>query len=241
MYQKYHVLAVSALSLLIALHANAQSTGQGADDLLYTYTSFTIADANDSSPAVIAASISNLAESLNGSIYALWSPTTLAEDAPFKGLTKNRYIAMLSFTNDVLISSKLVDSLLEEETLIAESSTKLYSSIELRVRELLSTPDGFYVHRDEHYRVEHMDAAVSLSRRAWATWEDYWQVKVVGLFREIDEDADIAKLNRIVWYPSYEHWQATRNNTDTQSRDRFRERRQLLIDGSGVAVATNRF
>ena len=86
-----------------------------------------------------------------------------------------------------------------------------------------------------------MEAAVSLSQRAWATWEDYWQVKVVGLFREIDEDADIAKLNRIVWYPSYEHWQATRNNTDTQSRDRFRERRQLLIDGSGVAVATNRF
>ncbi len=117
---------------------------------------------------------------------------------------------------------------------------KLYHAVDLRVSGPVSTPKGFYVHRDEHYPVDAMNTAVSLSQRAWTTWEDYWQVKVVGLFRQVDDEQGVAKLNRIVWYPSYEVWQSTRNNTDAQSRDRFRERRQLLIEGSGVAVATNR-
>ena len=148
---------------------------------------------------------------------------------------------MLSFDSGSTSVVDRLDSLFKENTRIVGPVTKLYYSVDLRVSGTVSTPKGFYVHRDEHYPIDAMNTAVSLSQRAWTTWEDYWQVKVVGLFRQVDDEQGVAKLNRIVWYPSYEVWQSTRNNTDAQSRDRFRERRQLLIEGSGVAVATNRF
>ncbi|MDA1095596.1 MAG: hypothetical protein O3A25_20405, partial [Acidobacteria bacterium] len=85
-----------------------------------------------------------------------------------------------------------------------------------------------------------MAEAVRLSREAWVTWEPHWDVKVAGLFRELGVEGDVARLNRIAWYPSYEVWLATRNNDDLESQRRFRERRHYLIEGSGVAVATDR-
>ena len=79
-----------------------------------------------------------------------------------------------------------------------------------------------------------------LSKEAWVTWEPHWGVTVIGLFREIN-DTDYANLNRIVWYPSYDGWLETRKFTeDMESAVRFRERRGLLIPGSGVAIATDR-
>jgi hypothetical protein len=89
--------------------------------------------------------------------------------------------------------------------------------------------------------LEDVENAFRLSREAWVTWEPHWGVKVVGLFREIGDTSEIVNLNRIAWYPSYDAWLATRNFLeDMESAVRFRERRTLLVPGSGIAIATDR-
>lgn len=235
-----HFKVIATIAWLLSSHANAQNSDSGPDTQFYTHTIFSVENSAVMSAEGIQVVIDSVAAEAGGSVYAIWNPVVLADDAPFNGLVENDFIAMLSFDSDSTSVRDRVDSLFEENTRIAESVTKLYYPVDVRVSGTVSTPTGFYVHRDEHYPIGAMNTAVSLSQRAWTTWEDYWQVKVVGLFRQVDDEQDVAKLNRIVWYPSYEVWHSTRNNTDAQSRDRFRERRQLLIEGSGVAVATNR-
>ena len=235
-----HFKVIAIITWLLSSHANAQDSDSGPDTQFYTYTNFSVVSSESMSAEGIQAAIDLVAAEAGGSVYAIWNSFGLAEDAPFNGLEENDFIAMLSFDSGSTSTADRVDSLFRESTRIVGPVTKLYHAVDLRVSGPVSTPKGFYVHRDEHYPVDAMNTAVSLSQRAWTTWEDYWQVKVVGLFRQVDDEQGVAKLNRIVWYPSYEVWQSTRNNTDAQSRERFRERRQLLIEGSGVAVATNR-
>lgn len=235
-----HFKVIAIITWLLSSHANAQDSDSGPDTRFYTYTNFSIVSSESMSAKGIQAAIDLVAAEAGGSVYAIWNSVVLADDAPFNGLVEHDFIAMLSFDSGSTSVVDRVDSLFKENTRIIGPVTKLYYSVDLRVSGAVSTPKGFYVHRDEYYPIDAMNTAVSLSQRAWATWENYWQVKVVGLFRQIDDEQGVAKLNRIVWYPSYEVWQSTRNNTDAQSRDRFRERRQLLIEGSGVAVATNR-
>ncbi len=235
-----HFKVIAIITWLLSSHANAQDSDSGPDTQFYTYTNFSVVSSESMSAEGIQAAIDLVAAEAGGSVYAIWNSVVLADDAPFNGLVENDVIAMLSFDSGSTSVVDRLDSLFKENTRIVGPVTKLYYSVDLRVSGTVSTPKGFYVHRDEHYPIDAMNTAVSLSQRAWETWEDYWQVKVVGLFRQVDDEQGVAKLNRIVWYPSYEVWQSTRNNTDAQSRDRFRERRQLLIEGSGVAVATNR-
>ena len=235
-----HFKVIAIITWLLSSHANAQDSDSGPNTQFYTYTNFSVVSSESMSAEGIQAAIDLVAAEAGGSVYAIWNSVVLAHDAPFNGLVENDFIAMLSFDSGSTSVVDRVDSLFKENTRIVGPVTKLYYSVDLRVSGTVSTPKGFYVHRDEHYPINAMNTAVSLSQRAWETWEDYWQVKVVGLFRQVDDEQGVAKLNRIVWYPSYEVWQSTRNNIDAQSRDRFRERRQLLIEGSGVAVATNR-
>ena len=235
-----HFKVIAIITWLLSSHANAQDSDSGPDTQFYTYTNFSVVSSESMSAEGIQAAIDLVAAEAGGSVYAIWNSVVLADDAPFNWLVENDFIAMLSFDSGSTSVVDRVDSLFKENTRIVGPVTKLYYSVDLRVSGTVSTPKGFYVHRDEHYPIDAMNTAVSLSQRAWETWEDYWQVKVVGLFRQVDDEQGVAKLNRIVWYPSYEVWQSTRNNTDAQSRERFRERRQLLIEGSGVAVATNR-
>ena len=235
-----HFKVIAIIIWLLSSHANAQDSDSGPNTQFYTYTNFSVVSSESMSAEGIQAAIDLVAAEAGGSVYAIWNSVVLADDAPFNGLVENDVIAMLSFDSGSTSVVDRLDSLFKENTRIVGPVTKLYYSVDLRVSGTVSTPKGFYVHRDEHYPIDAMNTAVSLSQRAWTTWEDYWQVKVVGLFRQVDDEQGVAKLNRIVWYPSYEVWQSTRNNTDAQSRDIFRERRQLLIEGSGVAVATNR-
>ena len=226
--------------LFFSMTASGQSAQESPESLYFSYTHVTLSQSSSAPEADLSAFIAAIAEEVGGAVYAIWSPVELSEGAPFSGLNSGEYIAMLRFDSPKYPSADQLNKRFSQALQAHQVTTRIYAPVDLRIVGALSTPEGFYVHRDEHYSLEDMNSAVSLSQRAWSTWEAYWQVKVVGLFRQIDEDEDVAKLNRIVWYPSYEHWQATRNNSDTQSAERFRERRQLLIEGSGAAVATNR-
>lgn len=178
---------------------------------------------------------------LSGAIpYALWTPVAKPADAPFAGLADNRVILMLAWPRPATGLVASLETALKTLPGVSLVTTKIYVPIYLADGLAMPTGEGFYVHRDEHYPITGMNEAVRLSREAWVTWEPHWGVKVAGLFREQGVADDIAQLNRIAWYPSYEAWLATRNNDDVESQRRFRERRQYLIEGSGVAVASDR-
>ena len=86
-----------------------------------------------------------------------------------------------------------------------------------------------------------MAEAARLSQEAWETWEPTFGTRITGLFRESPDSADVANLLRIAWYRSLEGWIESREFTrDPESLRRFVARGQLQLEGSGVAIATNR-
>lgn len=174
-------------------------------------------------------------------VYATWLYADKPGDAPFNGLKKNQIGLMLAWPSDLANPLEAVTQTLNSLDNLSIISNRLFQAMYLPAGLNVPTATGFYVHREEHYKSEDVSDAVRLSKEAWQTWEPFWKVKVIGLFRELSPEAEFENLNRIVWYPSYEAWLDTRNFTsEMQSASRFRERRLLLIPGSGVAIATDR-
>ena len=148
---------------------------------------------------------------------------------------------MLAWSNDALEKAKAFENALHSINGVSLVSSRLFEAVYLPAGLEVPTTEGFYVHREEKYSLDDVSDAVRLSQEAWVTWEPHWGVLVIGLFREINSPTEAVNLNRIVWYPSYEAWLGSRNVTeDMESAVRFRERRSLLIPGSGVAIATGR-
>ena len=180
------------------------------------------------------------ASSNGGVVYATWVSADKPLDAPFAGLSNNQMGLMLAWSNDSLGQAETFRAALESIDRVTMVSSRLFEAVYLPAGLELPTEDGFYVHREEKYSLEDVSDAVRLSQEAWVTWEPHWGVVVVGLFREIDSTTEVVNLNRIVWYPSYEAWLETRNFAeDMESAARFRERRSMLIPGSGIAIATD--
>lgn len=176
-----------------------------------------------------------------GVVYALWSPAEMPEDAPFAGLTDNQLGLMLAWPDSALAHVDALDDALQALESVAVISSRLFEALYLPAGLNVPSAEGFYVHREEKYALDNVNDAIRLSKEAWVTWEPHWGVTVIGLFREIGSAAGLDNLNRIVWYPSHEGWLETRNFTeDMESANRFRERRSMLIPGSGIAIATDR-
>jgi len=182
-----------------------------------------------------------------------WSAKRIASFAQYKSQQRDTPEAVLSIkARDIEVAvypeanaAQAIPSL--EDAIrsldgVKEVSTRVFVPVYLTDGLNVPTGTGFYVHREERYANEHVDEAIRLSREAWQTWEPTWGVRVTGLFREVPGEPDSVNLNRIVWYPSYYVWLETRNfQKDPESARRFRERRQLLIEGFGIAIATDRW
>ncbi len=181
-------------------------------------------------------------ETLNGGvIYANWIFAKKPADAPFAGLAENQVGLMVAWPNDALQQVDVLMEALQSIDSVTTVASRLFEAMYLPAGLSIPTKGGFYVHREEKYKVEHVNDAVRLSKEAWKTWEPHWGTMVIGLFREIGGATDFVNLNRIVWYPSYDAWLDTRNFAeDKESAIRFRERQGLLIPGSGIAIATDR-
>ena len=165
-----HFKVIAIITWLLSSHANAQDSDSGPDTQFYTYTNFSVVSSESMSAEGIQAAIDLVAAEAGGSVYAIWNSVVLADDAPFNGLVENDVIAMLLFDSGSTSVVDRLDSLFKENTRIVGPVTKLYYSVDLRVSGTVSTPKGFYVHRDEHYPIDAMNTAVSLSQRAWTTW-----------------------------------------------------------------------
>ncbi|MEX2131543.1 MAG: hypothetical protein WD772_08645 [Pseudohongiellaceae bacterium] len=173
--------------------------------------------------------------------FALWTPVEKPDDAPFAGLNANQVILMLAWNRPATDLVPSLETVLRTVSGVSNVSTRVYTPLYLTDGLNVPTDTGFYVHRDEFYSADNVDEVFRLSREAWVTFEPAFGVKVVGLFREIPEQDGIARLNRIFWYPDYAGWGNSRNfGIDPESQRRFQERRQYQVEGSGIAIATDR-
>jgi len=246
-------LMILILSIL-PVFTYSQSSQQPSLQQNYTF-SYSIVEAKPQSIERLAAARNEILSkaTLNGAIlYAIWvaadkpteAATTTASTtsiiSPFAGLSENQMGLMFAWPNQQLQQSDAFNKFLQSIDSVTIVSRRMFEAIYLPAGLSVPTMQGFYVHREEEYKLENVDEAVRLSQEAWETWEPHWGVTVIGLFREIGITADFANLNRIVWYPSYDAWLATRSNDDRESANRFRQRRSMLIPGSGVAIATDR-
>ena len=236
-----HLLALICFFLSVFVYA--QSSPQ--TNILQNYTfSYSIVEAESETVGLLELARNEILSeaTLNGGIaYATWVSVEKPADAPFAGLSDNQMGLMLAWPNDVPQQVDALNKALQSIDSVRTVSSRLFEAIYLPAGLSVPTMGGFYVHREEKYKLENVDEAVRLSKEAWETWEPHWGVTVIGLFREIGITADFANLNRIVWYPSYDAWLDTRNFTeDMESANRFRQRRSMLIPGSGIAIATDR-
>lgn len=120
-------------------------------------------------------------------------------------------------------------------------TTNIVVPIDLAESLAAPTGAGFYVHREELYHPLDVNKAVRLSQEAWETWEQAFGTRVTGLFREQSDSVEAARLLRIVWYRSFEGWLDSRNGArDPEARRRFAAPRTHQLEGSGVAIATDR-
>ena len=236
-----HLLALICFFLPVFVYA--QSSPQ--TNILQNYTfSYSIVEAESETVGLLELARNEILSeaTLNGGIaYATWVSVEKPADAPFAGLSDNQMGLMLAWPNDAPQQVDALNKALQSIDSVRTVSSRLFEAIYLPAGLSVPTMGGFYVHREEKYKLENVDEAVRLSKEAWETWEPHWGVTVIGLFREIGITADFANLNRIVWYPSYDAWLDTRNFTeDMESANRFRQRRSMLIPGSGIAIATDR-
>ena len=236
-----HLLALICFFLPVFVYA--QSSPQ--TNILQNYTfSYSIVEAESETVGLLELARNEILSeaTLNGGIaYATWVSVEKPADAPFAGLSDNQMGLMLAWPNDAPQQVDALNKALQSIDSVRTVSSRLFEAIYLPAGLSVPTMGGFYVHREEKYKLENVDEAVRLSKEAWETWEPHWGVTVIGLFREIGITADFANLNRIVWYPSYDAWLDTRNFTeDMESANRFRQRQSMLIPGSGIAIATDR-
>ncbi len=172
--------------------------------------------------------------------YSVWLPVELPEDAPFAGLSGTQLALMLSWP-EAGVSAEVLDAAITALDGVAAVHTRTLVPLYLAEGLHVPTGQGFYVHREERYEPADVGEAVRLSEEAWETWEPAWGTRVTGLYRERPDSSDQARLLRIVWYPSHQRWIETREfDRDPESRERFIARRQLQLEGSGIAIATNR-
>ena len=236
-----HLLAL--ICFFSPVFVYAQSSPQ--TNILQNYTfSYSIVEAESETVGLLELARNEILSeaTLNGGIaYATWVSVEKPADAPFAGLSDNQMGLMLAWPNDAPQQVDALNKALQSIDSVRTVSSRLFEAIYLPAGLSVPTMEGFYVHREEKYKLEDVNEAVRLSKEAWETWEPYWGVTVIGLFREIGITDDFANLNRIVWYPSYDAWLGTRNATeDMESAIRFMQRMRMLIPGSGIAIATDR-
>ena len=218
-------------------------TGNAETDAVRHAFTYSIIDTTSDRAAVLALIESRVVPMMvevGATLYSVWLPVELPEEAPFAGLGDAQLSLMLAWPEENA-GVEVLDSALNALDGVGTVTTRTFDPIYLAESLHVPTGRGFYVHREERYRPEDVAEAVRLSKEAWETFEPTFGVRVTGLFRERLDSTDVAQLLRIVWYRSHEGWIESREfERDPESRQRFRERSRLQLEGSGVTIATDR-
>jgi hypothetical protein len=96
---------------------------------------------------------------------------------------------------------------------------------------------GVYVHRWFELASANVAEVVELSAVAWETFEEAFEVEVVGFFETLDDRKDAAQLMLLNWYPTLAAWEASRNfEADPESRKRFVRRAELTTGTRAIST-----
>ncbi len=172
-------------------------------------------------------------ENSGARVFAIWSRASNPNN-PLPEIAEDKLVVMLRWKE--VKATRLSDELgaMNGVTHVATSMWEL----SLRGGDgAIETGTGFYIHRFNRYLSENVDEVLDLSEQAWVTSEPYWENKVVGVWRNLDEveaSNGITQLMRIAWYRDWNHWQVTRDIfQEPESAELFIQRFTLQLDDEG--------
>lgn len=176
---------------------------------------------------------------LGGAPYGMWSPLF--------GLASNQLVLMTSWAAPDGVIPNVTETLQAVEGIARVDNHMVVPT----ARPTTNTPPrrpGLYVHRWFRLEPHHVDEAVELSDTAWETFEHAFDVEVLGFFRTIEPQTELAELMLLNWYPNLAAWEASRNVALVpEARQRFRRRFALSqhmraiatsLEGEGSYLAT---
>jgi len=223
-----------------------------ADDSAFTYSIIDLTSDRAAVIALLEARVMPTVMEAGAKPYSVWLPLEVTEEAlrralssaggartPFTPLGEAQLGLMLAWSGQG-VQVEVLDSALMDLDGVEAVTTRTFDPIYLAAGLRVPTGPGFYIHRESRNRAEDVADVVRLSEEAWETFELTFGARVTGLFRERTDSDDVARLLRIVWYRSLEGWLESRGNRDPESRQRFMERNRMRLEGSGVAIATDR-
>jgi hypothetical protein len=173
-------------------------------------------------PQLASALLSEAAPAIEGSgghSYGLFAPQF--------GLASNQLVWMTRW-------DRLEGAALEfERTLLGLDAVEAVShhGVAATARPRTAAPPhrpGVYVHRWFDLDPANVAEVVELSAVAWETFEQAFEVEIIGFFQTVGEPRDAAQLMLLNWYPTLAAWEASRNfEADPESRSRFLRRAEL--------------
>lgn len=166
---------------------------------------------------------------LGGELYGLWSPLF--------GLASNQIVLMTSWDSPNGVIPNVTETLMAVDGLVNVDNHMVVPT----ARPTTNTPPhkpGLYVHRRFLIEPHHVDEAVELSDTAWKTFEQAFEMEVIGFFRTIEPQTELAELMLLNWYPNLAAWEASRNlELAPEARQRFRRRLELSKEMRAIATS----
>jgi len=161
-----HLLALICFSLPVFVYAQPSPQSNILQNYTFSY-SIVEADPGTAGLAKLTRNKSLSQATLNGVIlYATWVSAQKPADAPFAGLSDNQMGLMLAWPNDALQQIDALNKTLQSADSLRTVSSRLFEAIYLPAGLSVPTMGGFYVHREEKYKLENVDEAVRLSKEA---------------------------------------------------------------------------
>jgi hypothetical protein len=222
---------------------------RGKSQYLFTYSIVTHSDIlNTQDEQEVKKDIQSTVQKAGGKLFGIWKPQVAETEATVGGidlkhqLAKDNWVVILSWPrekNKELI--RLAGTVLLDQKRI--NSVNVTRLLEPTVRPLgsqLTTGKGFITIRWNKYKAENVNKVIEFSSKAWVSFEEKYNTKVPGLWKDITEPETkdgISSLMRIAWYKEHEEWKRSRKFwKDPISLFYFFRRSQIELEDKSYTV-----
>jgi hypothetical protein len=174
-----------------------------------------------------------------GELYGVWNPLF--------GLASNQVVVMTSWSVPDGVIQHVTETFMAVEGIVSVADHLVVPTSRPTTNAPPYKP-GLYVHRWFLLESRHVDEAVALSATAWETFEHTFEVEIIGFFRTVEPQTELAELMLLTWYPTLAAWEKSRHAELTpEARTRFIRRRELSqvtraiatsLEGAGSYLAT---
>jgi hypothetical protein len=174
-----------------------------------------------------------------GQLYGVWSPLF--------GLASNQVVLMTSWSEQEGVMQQVTGTLMAVEGIVHVDHHMVVPTVRPTTGAFPHKP-GLYVHRWFLLDSRHVDEAVALSATAWESFEHTFEVEIIGFFRTVEPQTELAELMLLNWYPNLAAWEKSRHaELAPEARKQFVRRRELSqvtraiatsLEGEGSYLAT---